>query len=243
MIHLQDPNIQQSNQPIEIDAVIQDLQAQLDTNLPYMTHAYGRCYRNIQRKDGKLMYMPEVYEGKKEGKYKYHSVDPDNDKKGTCFFLVDKENNKFEDNADNYLSYPLSIIFWVNLKKIDDTLLETEDFTQHLVRDARKVLTRASKWYQLKIVSVNFMFNEIFKEFNLDESKNYLRAPYSGFRFNCTVKLPEDCDDNIDRGNAIAQNISVQETLEHLLPALDFSKPEVFNALSEAQKTQLLNQL
>ena len=244
MTNLQDPNILQATNPIEIDAVIKDLQVQLDTNLDWLTHAYGRCYRHIQRKDGKLMYMPEIYEGKKEGKYKYHPVDPDNEKKGTCFFMAGSEKNKdFEVNSNNYLIVPVSIIFWVNLKRIDDALLETEDFTQHLVRDARKVLTKASKWYKLKINHVNFEFKEIFKEFNLDESKNYLRAPYSGFRFNCVVELPEDCDDNINRANAISQNISVQETLDHLLPALDFSKADVFNSLSSQQKTDLLNQL
>ncbi|MDB0602165.1 hypothetical protein PL373_13605 [Tenacibaculum maritimum] len=246
MVTLQNPNIPVETQPIEIDAVVQDIQTKLDTNLSWLSHAYARSYRHVERKDGKYLYFPEVYIGKKGAKkYDYHRVTPDNDKKGMCFFVIGKEDNDFTQNDFNYLSYDLGIVFWVNLQKINDTLLETEKFTQHLIRDVREVLTRKMNgvWYQLKIDTVVREFQEIYREFSLEETENYLMAPYSGFRFNCKIMLQEDCPINLDRNNAIVNNISQNEVLQLLLPTLDFSNDTIFNALSDQQKTDLLNKL
>jgi hypothetical protein len=243
MINLQNPEIPTDLQPIEIDAAIQDLQAKLDTNLVWLTNSYGRCYRHFERKNDKLVYVPEVYAGKVKGKYKYHPMNPDSDKKGSCFFIVSKEDNRFYRAESNYLNYEVGIVFWCNLKKINDELLKTEYFLQHLINDVRKVLTHSSSWYDLKIKNTVTDFNDIYKEFNLNESENYLRAPYGGFRFNCEIQLREHCDSGIDRENAIVQNISENEILQLLLPQLDFSIDEVFNSLSENQKQQITQKL
>ncbi|HET8839745.1 MAG TPA: hypothetical protein VFM82_12215 [Flavobacteriaceae bacterium] len=241
MVNLQNPEIPTELQPIEIDAVIQDLQAKLDTNLDWLTHSYGRAYRNIKRKDGKTMYFPEVYIGKEKGKYSYHRVTPDNDKKGTCFFVVGKEQNNFHSHEKNYLKHDIGIVFWVNLKKIDNDLLNTEIFTQHLISQVRKVLTNSTAWYNIVIKEVVTNFSEIYREFSLSEDENYLMAPYAGFRFNCTVEFLENCNTELNRPNAIVQNISQNEILQLLLPTLDFGNDEVFNSLSSEQKQQLQN--
>lgn len=245
MVTLQNPNIPNKLEPVEIDAVIQDIQTKLDTNLDWLTHDYARAYRHIERKDGKYLYFPEVYIGKKGNKYNYHRVTPDNDKKGMAFFVVGREEVDFYQNEHNYLSYDLGIVFWVNLKKINDPLLTTEIFTQHLIRDVREVITRrmTGAWYRLEIENVVQEFQEIYREFSLEETENYLMAPFGGFRFNCKLMLQEDCPVTLQRNAAIPNNISQNEILQLLLPTLDFSDDTVFNALTAQQRADLLIKL
>lgn len=245
MVTLQNPEIPEKLEPIEIDAAILDIQLKLETNLTWLSHGYGRAYRHLERKDGKYLYFPEIYIGKKGTKYSYHRVDPDNDKTGMCFFVVGKEENDFYQHELNYLSYTIGIVFWVNLKKINSDLLNTEVFTQHLIRDVREIITRRMRnsWYGLEITEVVQNFDQIYKEFSLEETKNYLMAPYSGFRFNCNLILREDCPVELNRPNAIVNNISKNEILNLLLPTLDFSDPTVFNSLSTQQKTDIQAQL
>ena len=130
MIGLQDPTIPPPIQAIEIDKAIYELQMVLDTNLNWLTHAYGRSYRFIEKTE-KRLYIPEIYKGGVRNEYV--KVTPDNDKKGTCFFVVGKEDNySYEAHQINNLKYEVSIIFWVNLKAINEALLENEIFTQGL---------------------------------------------------------------------------------------------------------------
>lgn len=246
MINLQNPNIPIPQVAIEIDALVYDLQLKLETNLAWLTHAYGRAYRHFQMDNGKMMFYPEVYNGNKTGKPDYFQPRPDNDKKGQCYFVVGKEKQEdFVEHDYNYLSHDFDIVFLVNLELINKGSLETELITQHLIRDVRNVLTRKllGTFYSLEIKEVVREHNEVFREYSHKEKENYLKAPLQGFRFNCKVMFQEDCITlPIDRCSIIKQNISSSEAL-CLLPNLDFSIDEVFNTLTEAQKQELSNRL
>ena len=124
---------------------------------------------------------------------------------------------------------------------IDKSLLDTELFTQNLIRDVREVLTRKmlGTWYELYINEVVREFGEVYSEFSLEESEQYLVAPYQAFRFNCSVKYQEECPIALNRGSAIVNNISEAEILTLLLPTLDFTDTNVFNSLSVQQKADL----
>ena len=238
MIKLQNPNIPAPLEAIEIDKAIYLLQMLLDTNLIWLTNSYGRSYRHID-KSGNRLYFPEVYIGGDANDY--YRVTPDNDKKGTCFFVVDKEENyDFEINQSNYLRWNVGIIFWVNLKLINKQLLKNEIFTQNLIRDVRYVLTRKSGGlpFGLKIKTVEREFRDIYKEFTLNENEDYLRSPFSGFRFNLEIVMRENCNIVLDTVQALLQNLSKAEKLA-ILSSLDFSDTETFNALTQQQKIDL----
>lgn len=238
MIKLQNPNIPAPLEAIEIDKAIYLLQMLLDTNLSWLTNSYGRSYRHIDKSSNRL-YFPEIYIGGDENSY--YRVTPDNDKKGTCFFVVSKEDNyDFEINQSNYLRWDVGIIFWVNLKLINKQLLKTEIFTQNLIRDVRYVLTRKSGGFpfSLKIKTVEREFREIYKEFTLNENEDYLRSPFSGFRFNLEIVMRENCNIVLDTVQALLQNLSKAEKLA-ILSSLDFSDTETFNALTQQQKIDL----
>ena len=242
MINLQNPLPPNPVNAIEIDSIVRDLQMKLDTNLTWLSHNYARAYRHLKRQDGRTIYFPEVYMGIKNDEPQYYRPTPDNDKKGMCFFVVGKEEYpEFEKQQHNYIEHTVGVVFWVNLKLIDETLLNTEVFTQNLIRDVREVLTRKllGVWYEVDIEEVVREFSQVYSEFSLKEQEQYLVAPYQAFRFNLKVKFQEDCPVALNRNQAILNNISKEEILSLLLPTLDFTDTDTFDALSSQQKTDL----
>jgi hypothetical protein len=239
MINLQNPQIPTPIQAIEIDKAIYELQLLLDTNIDWLTHNYGRSYRFIEKVE-KRLYIPEIYVGGEN--YDYLRVSPDNDKKGTCFFVVGKEENyDYETHQKNNLRYKVGIVFWVNLEKINKTLLKNEKYTQNLIRDVRNVLTMRGGGlsFSYKIETVEREFREIYREFNLDETNDYLRSPYDGFRFNLELIIPSDCEMvSYDPKRALLQNLSQEEKLT-ILASLDFTDPQILAGLTEQQKQDL----
>ena len=145
------------------------------------------------------------------------------------------------------MKWNVGIVFWVNLELINKPLLTTSIFTQNLIKDVRDVLTRKLGGLDLglKIKTVQREFNEVYKEFSIEEKEGYLKAPYSAFRFNCELSVMESNCDGIayNPAEALRQNVSQNEILNILLPTLDFSDDSIFNSLSVQQKTDLLSKL
>jgi len=246
MSELLNPTIPNAVNAIEIDAVVLDLQTKLDVNLSWLTHSYARAYRHVKLNESKSIYFPEVYIGVKAGVPSYYRPTPDDTKKGMCYFIVGREENEFEQNSQNLLTWNLSIVFWVNLKLINELVLETELFTQNLIKEVRDVLTNKTLGsnYRLNIQNVEREFREVYKEFTLEESRNYLMAPYQAFRFNCDVKMFEECtNESVSTCDVLLQNISQNEILTCLLPTLNFQDLNVFNSLTNQQKMDINTQL
>jgi len=196
MILLQNPSVPTPTNPVEIDAAILDIKAKLETNLTWLTNGYGRTYKNLDARNGTTVFYPEVYLGTQNNSQRYVNISPDNDKQGQCFFYVFRENIlQFNTNQYSYLSYDTAIIFSVNMDLINSTILETEIFQQNLVAQARDVLTRKLLGvnYNLTITSVDFLFENVFSEFDLADATQLEKAPLSHFRFNVTIQVPEAC--------------------------------------------------
>ena len=170
MILLQSPNEPVPTNPIEIDAAIVDMQTKLSNDISWLTQAYGRAYRNIDLSTGERIYFPEIYLGEQNNSYRYLNVTPDNDKTGQCFFFVQQENiSEFSIGQNSLLTYNVAIIFSVNLKLINETLLSTEIYTQRLISEVRDYLTRRlmPTSYILTIQNVLTRFEQVFSEFNI----------------------------------------------------------------------------
>jgi len=195
MILLQNPNIPTSVNPVEIDSAIIDIKTELEV-LPWLTHGYGRAFKNLDITNGERVYFPEIYLGKQNGSYRYTNISPDNDKQGQCFFYVRRETiSEYQTGMYSFLNYDVAVIFSVNMELINATLTETDVFQQVLVAQVRDVLTRQilGKSYVLKVNTVEFLFEDVFREFNLTEQSTMEKSPLSHFRFNLSVKMPETC--------------------------------------------------
>ena len=196
MILLQNPSIPTATNPVEIDAAILDIKAKLESNLTWLTHGYGRTYKNLDARNGTTVFYPEVYLGTQNNSQRYVNISPDNDKTGQCMFYVFRENiQQFNTNMYSFLSYDTAIIFSVNMELINSSVLDTEIFQQNLVAQVRDVLTRKLLGvnYNLTISSVDFLFENVFSEFDLADATQLEKAPLSHFRFNCTIQVPEAC--------------------------------------------------
>lgn len=239
---VQNPIIPTPTQAKGIDAVILDLQTHLDISLVWLSNGMGRAYRLSKIKNGNnLIYLPEVYLG--GDRYRYFAATPDNDKKSQSLFFTDT--STFPNQQLGFYGikeFDLSIVFSANLSLIDNTLLQTEDFTEHLIIDVQEALIRGllGKFYKLSINEVLTDFEDVYAEFEVSKDRGIAHAPLTHFRFNCTIQVREDCANiSLDRCGAINQNISTQEKNECILPALDFSNTDTQSNLTPTQITDL----
>lgn len=195
MIALQHIDELEPIQAIEIDWAVKDMQDVLRVNLNWLTHPYGRAYRIDKQGEEKRFVLPEVYVGNTDGKYSLVPATPDNDKKAISFFTIGKERQLTKEmQASNYLSWDVGLIIWANLELINKELAKNEDFTQHLIKAVRRVIMRdlLGSGYKVEITTVDREYNEVFKEFTLQE-RRYVVMPFTAFRFNLIVTLKEGC--------------------------------------------------
>ena len=192
---LQNPIIPIQQDPVEIDRAIIDIQSVLFNGLTWLTHPYGRAYKNVDVSNNKTSIFPQIYLGVDRLQTKYFTATPDNDKTGQSFFIVDKETlTEQQQGQYGILNYDLSIIFSVNLELINDTLLQTDIFTANLVKQVRQVLRfNLGKFYQLKVNSVDYLFENVFKGITV-ERQTLEKAPLQHFRFNLNLVMHEECD-------------------------------------------------
>ena len=138
--------------------------------------------------------------------------------------------------------FPLSVIFTANLALIDNTLLQTEDFTEHLILDVNQVFIREllGKYYKVTINEVLTDFEDVYTGFDIAEFRGIAHAPLTHFRYNLTVRFKEDCNSVVlDRCEAIKQNVPMSERLSCIMPTFDFSDPTVQNSLTPQQIADL----
>ena len=194
MIKLQNDTQPTPTNAIEVDAAILDIQARLNLSLAWLTHGYGKTYRNVDTSRGVTVYFPEVFLGAKN----YMRITPDNDKTGQSFMIVsDEQINDFEEGYTSFLSYDLGIVFTANLELVNKTLLDTEYFQQNLIQEVRRVLGTqlVGGNYKLEINEVVKQFSDVYSEFNIDETRGISHSPLTHFRFNCSLTLREYCND------------------------------------------------
>lgn len=180
--------------PIEIEFAVNEIRKSLAT-LTWLDFPYFIAQRFIRETNGKKFYYPETYAPETIGARNYKRLTPDNDFKGMCFFMVGASKNDYKANSHNYLTYPVSIIFSVNLELIDKDKLDLGLFTQELIRDVRRLLTTTMVNYDFDYVlkSETRDLRETYREFVLDDLEQYNRAPMQCFRFELDVRIQESC--------------------------------------------------
>lgn len=180
--------------PIEIDLAVNEIRLQL-SNLAWLEYPMFIAQRFTREINGKKFLYPETYAPETAGSRSYVRLTPDNDFKAMSFFLVGANRNDYQSNERNFLTYPVSIIFSVNLELIDKPKLDAGLFTQELMRDVRRLLTTTMNMhlfdYVIKIETRDL--REVYREFVLDDLESYNRAPMQCFRFDLDVRIQEDC--------------------------------------------------
>ena len=190
------PNIILIPDPVGLDELIQDIQQDFQANLPWLQYAFGRA--RPHNDDGVI--EPRVYYSQttstKEGEYR--DVWPNDYWQSHCFFLSEGPQNYIDyiniPKATNIWNRPISIVFWVNLHRIDST--RNTSTTEPLVLD---VLNRLKNFEHIEVTSVVDNSAElVFQGFSIQntDSKNFA-YPFVGFKIFANASGYEPCLDSI----------------------------------------------
>lgn len=191
---LQDKNVVVNTTPVEIDFAVNEIRKELAT-ISWVDYPFFIAQRFYRKKENGTFVFPETYAPDSPGSRKYHRLTPDKDYKGSFFFLVGPGRIEYNANEFNFITHRVSIIFSVNLEKIDATKLDAGLFTQELVRDARRKLTTTMIKHEFDYVLLTETRDllEVYREFRLEDLVSYNRAPMQCFRFELDVRIQEDC--------------------------------------------------
>ena len=157
------------------DYVIEKLRQALQ-QLTYLDDIYP-AVKVGKREDGST--YPQVYI--QAGNRKILDLSPDTSKKSYVFF----EKNKTEVSPDGNI-FDLSLIFWGQLAKIDDT--KDYDFVSQIENDIIKIL--------LDNGAFDIIIDEdrAFDKYNLHETQQqYLMYPYTAFRVDFSINCDLGC--------------------------------------------------
>lgn len=183
--------------PVEIDAACEAIRQALKNGLDWVTHPYHIAQRFYRKQNERVFYYPETYVKTDSGKA-YHRLTPDNDYKGMFFFMVGTGiSSEFSAQGEGFMTYPVSIIYSVNLPKVDPVRFEAEGmFTQALIRDARRILAKSLLGFDFTytITGETRDLRECYREFVLDDMEAYNRMPMQCFRHDLEVVIQETCE-------------------------------------------------
>lgn len=190
------PYINQLNDYIiGVDAPIESIRRSLE-QLPWLTKSFGRAYQFKEVINDKQQRIPKVYAESGE----YVNTLPND-----TFFTKNLAASSFIalKGAEDYVTFnyengsmkkaTLSVIFWCNLKLIDDT--KNFIFTELLKNDVEHILKINPYVFEI-LEWVDEKAEEVFDTYDLqygNEVLQYLMYPYAGFRVDVTVNYPEAC--------------------------------------------------
>lgn len=153
------------------DGVIEKIRQKL-TSLSYISEVFP-AVKVGQRENGST--YPAVYV--QSGQQKVLDLTPNTQYKSYIFF---EKRNYTLSNFESPNEFDLSLIFWGNLKAINE--LNQCDFTDELVYDVTNVLKG------LDCGDFSVTFENVFSKYNLHEStKQFFMYPYTAFKidFRC----------------------------------------------------------
>lgn len=194
MIGYIDPEAYLLIQPVGIDKAIQNIQTKLQAQLSWLQVAFGRAFRQeslgyVRDSEGKEVRVrynyPEVYQKTKEPL----NVMPNDNLKSACFFYTKDPGKPVDYNFLQYnaYTYGVSLIFWFNLEKIDNT--KDFRFTEVLKLEVLQVLRGVTT---MKVTEIYENWENILRDFTVGgNTKEYLKPPYSGFRIDFDLSYTE----------------------------------------------------
>ena len=166
--------------PVNLDRHIQAIQKKLE-GLTWLEKSFGRAYRVPTNKLGYK--NPQFYPGRFVGTEDYQDLSR-NDTLKSYSFIVAKDDAGYRDEM---ISQTLSIIFWLDLKKIDRT--KPYIFTEDLRKDVMKILNNAPVDNFLKDYRSDAA--NVFQGF--DTYQKDMMYPYACMKFDINIKYLEDC--------------------------------------------------
>lgn len=184
--------------PKDIDRPIQELQIALGSQIDWLDRSFGRSWRGVRKEDGfrRPIYYPEVFQGMDKDPLK---LSPGNDNtKSYSFFRVHDPavTNDFQQGEFSNFNQTVSLIFWVNLKKIDST--KNYNYISDLIREVKDVIRNTYFSGQNARIVMNEVYEDpfnVWQTYTLDTIDfQRLEYPHKGFRIQCQMFYLENCE-------------------------------------------------
>ncbi len=183
--------------PVNIDRAIQNVQVSL-SEMGWLEKCFGRAYNSYKRDVvSRPSIYPEVWQGLGKDLL---NVLPNDNLKSQSFFKVEEPIEVLEYNPNGFslMKATVSIIFWFNLKEIDDTA--DYRFIELLKGRTQRLLTAGdyAGTFSLEVKRVYDTPEQVFRGYDINKiPAETLIQPYGGFRFETEFVYVEDCPDSV----------------------------------------------
>lgn len=169
--------------PINLVAQIQNLQNHYGNNISWLSKVYGRAYNH---QDGERI-IPVVYHKGSD----YEEVLPD-ENLNFCFFKLEGGKTKFilnEDNSPQYYLAELSVIFWLNTKKIYTDI--DYKFEEH-IEMIKSEIFRVTNTYDghMNFLAIKSGYDQVFEGYNFgDVTQRLFKSPFHALKLTFELRF------------------------------------------------------
>lgn len=163
--------------------VVTLIQTQLAT-LTWLEAVYGIAeIAEMKKDDGSIERFPRVYSNLAATPKGYYDVRYDDQIKAQIFFERDGD-YQFGNDTDDEVSYPLSIVCWANLNKVDAG--RAYDFTDMLAGSVLKIL-KDNFDAEIDDIRVDLRSDSAYSKYTMSDVENrFITLPYTAFRISFT---------------------------------------------------------
>jgi len=174
--------------PAFFDTVITQVQDKLISELPWLTHAFGKAQSLVRTRDGRDYRYPGVYVKRNE----YQSVEPNQGLGNYSFFILeDPQDVEFHKGTFGRITGRYALIFWVDLSTVGS---DSEAVKQEVLGVLKREL-RLTGGSSLTVNSIFEKAQSVFKEYSMSEVESqYMMYPYAGLRFEGEISFLEQCN-------------------------------------------------
>ena len=179
--------------PVLLDAVIEEINTQMASQLKWMTNIFGKVERLVKTINGRDYYSANIHTKDND----YLLIAPDSGLGNFSFFVADEpeiiEYNRYD---QTHFKTPVSLVFWVDMRTIpagDERNIEgvKQEITRFLNGG---LFLRSGRFFVDRIYN---KAESIFQGFSLDEVDNqFLMQPYCGWRFEGEIEFLDTCYKN-----------------------------------------------
>ena len=174
----------------------------LVVQLPWLAHAFSEAQIMTKKGSSGTIIYPSVFAGKNvKGEYKNvlpnEFLGQDRGLSGFSFFDCVQNISYISPNprVKGMIDGDMGLIFWFNVNKV---LGDADEFRNwdKIIYDILQAIKKSSKGFKGEIVVTGWTkkAEEIYSGYSIRETDHpFLMHPYGGVRFNCRVRIHEDC--------------------------------------------------
>lgn len=176
--------------PVLMDAIIEEINEQMASNLTWLNNIFGNVERLIKAINGRNYYTANIHIKGNE----YKVISPDQKLGNFSYFVADEpETIDYNRYDQTHFRVPISLVIWVDMRTIPSGAeRNVEAVKQEITRFLNGGLfLRHGRFFVNRIYS---KAENVFEGFSLSEIDNqFLMQPFCGWRFEGEMEFLDTC--------------------------------------------------